>query len=98
MYGDEASSLSSAIAKCCEVVWVLAERVVHAALGDPARDRLERLAALVGEVEGDDRLVGGGLVEALLRVLDVRAGQARAILGDPPAVGLRVVRVGALLA
>ena len=77
---------------------ILAERVVDAALGDPARDRLERLAALVGEVEVDDRLVADRLVEALLRALDVRAGEAGAILDDPPAVGLRVVRLGALLA
>ena len=39
------------------------ERVVGAALGDRAGDVLERLAALVREVERDDRLAAAALVE-----------------------------------
>ena len=80
MNGIETSSLSSAIAKWCELcdrVGVERVGVVGAALGDLARDLLERLLALVAEVEGDDRLVAGPLVEVLLGVLDVRARRAR---------------------
>ena len=69
--------------------------VVGAALGDRGGDVLERLAALVGEVEGDDRLVAAALVEVLLRVLDVGAREARVVADDPEAVG--VGRVGGRL-
>jgi hypothetical protein len=76
---------------------VAAERVVSAALGDVTRDRLEGLTALVREVERDDRFVADRRVEALLRVLDVRAREARTVLDHPPAVGIRIVRLGLLL-
>ena len=63
--------------------------VVGAALGDLAGDLLERLLALVGEVEGDDRLVAAALVEVLLGVLDVRAREPGVVADDPEAVGRR---------
>ena len=70
--------------------------VVGAALRDAGGDVLERLAALVGELEGDVRRVAAGLVvEVLLRVLDVGAGEARVVADDPEGVG--VGRVGGRL-
>jgi hypothetical protein len=59
---------------------------------------VERLAALAREVEGDVRLVVDRLIEALLRVLDVGARQARAVAQDPVAIGRRGLRVGLLVA
>ncbi len=60
-----------------------------AALGDPPGDVLERDPALVGEVEGDVRLVV--LVEVLLGVGDVVAAELRLVLEDE--VTRRRVRV-----
>ncbi len=65
-----------------------ADRPCGAALGDLARDFLERLAALVGEVEGDVGLVE--FVEFLLRVGDVGPGERRAVAQRVPA-GLGVL-------
>ncbi len=59
-------------------------------------DLLERLAAAVGELERDDRLLR--LVEVLLRVLDVRAGERRVVGDHPPAVGVRRLGGGLLVA
>ena len=72
------------------------QRVVDAALRDRRGDLLERFAALVREVERDDRLAL--LVEVLLRVADVGARQRRVVLDDPVAVGLGRVRAGLLVA
>jgi hypothetical protein len=59
------------------------------ALGDVARDLLEGRAALVRELHGHDRLAGAAraLVELLLGVGDVGAGERRAVVEHvPPAV------------
>ena len=101
MNGIETSSLSSAIAKWCELcdrVGVERVGVVGAALGDLARDLLERLLALVAEVEGDDRLVAGPLVEVLLGVLDVRAREPGVVADDPEPVRGRRLRAALLVA
>ena len=74
------------------------ERVVASALGDRARDLLERLAAAVGELEGDDRLVAELLVDVLLGVADVGARQRRVVLHHPVAVGFGGVGARLLVA
>ena len=65
------------------------ERVVASALGDRARDLLERFAPAVGELEPDDRLVAELLVEVLLGIANVGARQRRVVLHHPEAVGVR---------
>ena len=74
------------------------ERVVASALGDRARDLLERFAPAVGELEPDDRRVAELLVEVLLRIADVGARQRRVVLHHPEAVGVRSVRAHLLVA
>ena len=74
------------------------ERVVASALGDRARDLLERLAPAVGELEGDDRLVAELLVDVLLGVADVGARQRRVVLHHPVAVGFGGVGARLLVA
>src|SRR4051794_1446458 len=63
---------------------------VGAALGDRLRRLLERLAALVREAEGDDRLAGaaGAVVELLLGVLDLLAAQRRVVAHEVVEVAL----------
>ena len=72
------------------------ERRVGAAQGDLAGHLLERLAPLVGEVEGDVGLIGGR-VQARLGVLDVVAGQRRGVVEDEElrAGAVRLVALGA---
>ena len=74
------------------------ERVVASALGDRARDLLERFAPAVGELEPDDRLVAELLVEVLLRIANVGARQRRVVLHHPEAVGVGSVRAHLLVA
>ena len=101
MNGIETSSLSSAIAKWCELA--IGSGLSGLALSAPRWATslvicLERLLALVAEVEGDDRLVAGPLVEVLLGVLDVRARQAWVVADDPEPVRGRRRRAGLLVA
>ena len=74
------------------------ERVVAPALGDLARDPLERLAPAVVELEPDVRPAAQPLVEVLLRVADVGARQRRVVLDHPEAVGIRGVGARLLVA
>ena len=76
---------------------VAAERVVGAALGHPARDRLERLAALAREVERHDRLVAELWSKFCSGFLMSVPRQARAVLDDPPAVRIGDRRRSGLL-
>ncbi len=68
-------------------------RLLEAALGNALRDLGEGLLPLVGEVEGD--VWNACLVEVLLRVSDLLAGQLGAVLEEePPAdARLRLVRI-----
>ena len=74
------------------------ERVVASALGDRARDLLERFAPGVGELEPDVRRAAEPLVEVLLRVADVGAGQRRLVEHHPEPVGVGSIRPHLLIA
>ena len=98
--GEETSSLSSTIAKCCRPDrpsgWAGCRRSPGRAGRSSFVTRLPRLAALVGEVERDDRRARAAraLVEVLLGVLDLLALERDVVLEDVPAVGLRAVLGG----
>ena len=74
------------------------ERVVASALGDRARDLLERFAPGVGELEPDVRRVAEPLVKVLLRIADVGAGQRRLVEHHPEPVGVGSIRAHLLIA
>ena len=61
-------------------------RVVGAALGDLAGRLGERAPAGVAELHRDDRRAARAVLEVLLRVLDLVAGEDRVVLDHPPVV------------